>query len=329
MKRREFIAGLGSAAATWPLAARAQRRAVPVIGFLGSESPDQLFAVRLGAFHQGLSESGFVEGRNVVIEYRWANGQYNRLPGLAADLVRHQVDVIVAMSAAPAVLAAKTATAIIPIVFLSGIDPVEAGLVASLSRPGGNLTGVALLDVELGPKRLELLHEVVPTATSIGVLVNPANAIVTERFSKDIEAAAHRLGLQVHLLRASNDGEIDEAFAKLSQLRVGALMIGPFGYFMSRNEQLSALSLRHAIPTIFESREFAAAGGLMSYGGRGTDGSRIAGSYAGRILKGEKPADLPVQQATKVELILNLKTAKMLGITVPLPLLGRADEVIE
>jgi putative ABC transport system substrate-binding protein len=209
MRRRQFIAGLVGAAA-WPLAARAQRATMAVIGFLGSESPDQLFAERLRTFHQGLSESGFVEGRNVVIEYRWANGQYNRLPGLAADLVRRQVDVIVAMSAAPAVLAAKTATAIIPIVFLSGVDPVEAGLVASLSRPGGNLTGVALLDVELGPKRLELLHEVVPTATGIGVLVNPTNAIVMERFSKDIEAAAHRLGLQVHLLRASNDGEIDD-----------------------------------------------------------------------------------------------------------------------
>jgi putative ABC transport system substrate-binding protein len=323
--RREFITLLGAAA--WPVAASAQQP-MPVIGFLGSESRE-LFADRLSAFRQGLAESGYAEGRNVEIEYRWANDQYDRLPGLASDLVQRHVAVIAAVGAANAVLAAKAATATIPIVFSSGIDPVEAGLVVSLARPGGNVTGATSLDVELAPKRLELLHEVVPTATLIGVLVNPTNANVAENVSKEMEGAARRLGLQVRLLQASNEREIDGAFATLAQLRADALVVGPFSTFMYRSEQLAGLAFRHAMPTIFETREFAAAGGMMSYASSRTDNYRIVGSYTGRILKGEKPADLPVQQITKVELIINLKTAKALGLTVPLTLLGRADEVIE
>jgi putative ABC transport system substrate-binding protein len=327
MKRRDFIAFLGGSAAAWPLAARAQQSAKPVIGFLNSASPD-LFADRVRAFRQGLSETGYVEDRNVAIEYRWADGQNDRLPALAADLVRRQVSVI-AVGTTPATLAAKAATTTIPIVFQAGVDPLEAGIVASLSRPGGNITGVTTLSVEVGPKRLELLRELVPTATVVALLVNPTNRTLAETMSRDLQAAARTLGLQLHVLHASTVGGLDTAFEKLLQLRAGALVIGTDAFFSSHSRQLAALALRRAVPTVFQFREFAVAGGLMSYGGSFTDSYRLAGVYTGRILKGEKPADLPVQQATKVELIINMKTAKALGLTVSLPLLGRADEVIE
>jgi putative ABC transport system substrate-binding protein len=321
MKRREFITLLGGGAVAWPLAARAQQPAMPVIGFLGIGSPD-VFAYIVRAFRQGLSETGFVEGRNVAIEYSWANDQLDRLPALAANLVRRQVNLIVANSTAAA-LVAKAATTTIPVVFQVGVDPVEAGLVASLNRPGGNLTGVTSLAMELGPKRLELLHELVPAATNIGVLFNPNNPL-----SSDLQAAARTLGIELHL-HASTERDLDTVFATLARLRVGALLINPSLLFNTLSEQLATLTLRHALPAIFQFREFAAAGGLLSYGGSITENYRLLGVYTGRILKGEKPADLPVQQSAKIELIINLKTAKALGITVPQLLLGRADEVIE
>ena len=327
IKRRDFIALLGGGAAAWPLAARAQQPAMPVIGFLSSESPD-LFAYLARAFREGLKGTGYVEGEDVAIEYRWADGQYDRLPALVADLIRRQVNVIAANSPAP-VLAAKAATTIIPIVFATGYDPVAAGLVASLARPGGNLTGVTSLTAEVGPKRLELLHEVVPTATAIAVLVNPAAGPLAETISRDLHAAARTLGLRLHVLHASTVRDFDTVFATLAQLQVGGLVIGSDPFFNSQSEQLAALAIRHAVPTIYQYREFAAAGGLMSYGGSLTDMYRQVGVYTGRILKGEKAADLPVQQSTKVELFINFKTAKALSLTVPLPLLGRADEVIE
>jgi len=328
VRRREFITLLGGAAAAWPRAARAQQPAMPVIGFLGSETPE-LHADRVSAVRKGLSEAGYLEGRNVAIQYHWAQGKNDRLPALAADLVRRQVTVIVAAGGTPSTLAAKTATTTIPIVFYVGVDPVEIGLVASLARPGGNLTGVSGLSVELVRKRLELLHELIPTATNVALLVNPTNPTLADATSKDMQSAAHTVGLQVHTLHASTEREIDTAFATLVQLRAGALVIGPDAFFASRNEQLAALALRHAVPTIYEYRAFAAAGGLMSYGGSVVDAFRQVGVYTGRILKGEKPADLPVQQFARVELIINMKTAKMLGITFPNSLLGRADEVIE
>jgi putative ABC transport system substrate-binding protein len=327
MKRREVMALVGGAVA-WPLVARAQPPAIPVVGFLSSASPD-LYAYVVSAFRQGLSETGHVEGRNVAIEFRWADGQNDRLPALAADLVRHQVSVIAAPGSTPAALAAKAATATIPIVFEVGIDPVAVGLVASLARPGGNVTGVTNINIELAPKRLELLHELVPTANVIALLVNPTSPDITKTVSRDLEAAARTLGLQLHILNASTDGDIDRVFATLIQLRVGALMIAPDLFFITRNEQLATLTIHHAVPAITQYREFAAAGGLMSYGGSITDAARQVGVYTGRVLRGEKPAELPVQRSTKVELIINLKTARALGLTVQPSLLRRADEVVE
>jgi ABC-type uncharacterized transport system substrate-binding protein len=326
VKRREFISLVGGATA-WPLAARAQQSAIPVIGFLGSASPD-LWADRLRAFRQGLSETGYVEGNNVAIEYRWAEGQPDRLPALAADLVRNRITVM-ATPDTPATLAAKAVTATIPIVFYTAADPVELGFIANLARPGGNLTGVTILGVELGPKRLELLHELVPTATTIALLVNPTEPALSEPITRDLQTAARALGLKLHVLQASTESDFDAAFATLIQLRADGLVIGPQALFSTRSERLAALALRHAVPTIFQFHPFTAAGGLMSYGSSYRDGYRLAGIYTGRILKGEKPADLPVQQSTKVELIINLKTARALSLTVPISLLGRADEVIE
>jgi putative tryptophan/tyrosine transport system substrate-binding protein len=324
MKRREFIAGLGSAAA-WPVVCRAQQPALPVIGVLNAISSAG-YAREVAAFRQGLNENGYVEGRNVVIENRSAEGQYGRLPLLAADLVRRQVTVIAALGAPPA-LAAKSATTTIPIVFEVGVDPVEIGLITSLSRPGGNITGVSNLNLELMPKKLQLLHELVPAATKIAVLVNPGNpnsAIVL----KETQAAARALGIELDGLRASSEPEIDEVFASLVQSRAGGLVIAPDPFFISRMDKLVALTVRHAIPTV-HNREFAAAGGLISYGGSVPDAYRLAGVYTGRVLAGAKPADLPVQESTRVELVINLKTAKALGITIPTSLLVRADEVIE
>jgi putative tryptophan/tyrosine transport system substrate-binding protein len=325
MQRREFITLLGGAAVTWPLAARAQQPVLPVIGFLNSASPAP-FARMVTAFRQGLSEAGYVEGRNAAIEFRWAEGQYDRMPAMAAELVRRQVAVIIANT--PGVQAVMAATTTIPVVFAVAGDPVKDGLVASLNRPGGNVTGVTVLGVEVGPKRLELLHELVPKATIVALLVNPTSPFA-ETTSRDLQAASRTLGLQLHVLHASTARDIDDAFATLVQLQAGALVIGSDPFFVSRIEKLAELTVRHAVPTIYQYREFAVAGGLMSYGGSLPDSFRTAGIYTGRILKGEKPADLPVQQSTKVELILNLKTAKALGLTVPLTLLGRADEVIE
>jgi ABC-type uncharacterized transport system substrate-binding protein len=326
MRRRAFLTLLAAGAA-WPLAARAQQARMPVIGVLGATSAHG-YAAQLAAFRRGLAEAGFVEGRDVAIEYRWAEDQYERLPELAAELVRRQVAVIATIGGNAASMAAKAATRTIPIVFHGSVDPVEAGFVASLNRPGGNLTGVVTLNIDTGQKRVELIHELVPTASAIGLILNPTNA-VAEAQTKDLQAAARTLGLKLHVLQASTEAEFEPAFAALMQLRAGGLVIGTDGFLVSRSEQLAALTLRHALPAIFQYRPFVEAGGLMSYGGSVTDSYRLSGIYTGRILKGEKPADLPVQQATKVELIINLKTAKALGLTVPLPLLGRADEVIE
>jgi putative ABC transport system substrate-binding protein len=327
MRRREFIALVGGAAAAWPLAARAQQSAMPVIGFLTSRASGDAPHL-LAAFRQGLKDTGFVEGQNVTIEYRFAENRSERLPALAADLVQRQVAVI-ATTTTPATLAAKAATATIPIVFELGGDPVRLGLVASLNRPGGNVTGVTQLSTQVAPKRLELLHELIPTASVIALLVDPTDPTNAESVSRAFQVAARSFGLEVHVLTASTERDFDAVFAKLIEFRAGGLVIGSHAFFTSRSEQLAALAVRHAVPTVYAYREFVAAGGLASYGGSVTDAYRLAGVYAARILKGEKPSELPVQQVTKVELFLNLKAAKALGITIPLPLSGRADEVIE
>jgi len=326
MKRREFITLIGSTA-VWPLAARAQQRAMPVVGWLNSETPEGGYGLLAAAFRQGLSESGFVEGRNVTIEYRWARGQIDRLPALAAELVHDRVTVIAAAGTVSA-RAAKAATTTIPIVFSVATDPVAMGLVASLNRPGGNLTGVANLMVELGQKQLELLHQLVPAVAIMAVLINPILP-AAESQARDLQAAARKLGIDLHVLHASTERDLDTAFAKMADMRVGALAITADAFFLSRREQIIALAARHSLPATSPWREAAAAGGLMSYGTSDADGYRQLGSYAGRILKGEKPANLPVQQSTKFELIINLKTAKALGIDVPLQIQQLADEVIE
>jgi putative ABC transport system substrate-binding protein len=327
MNRREFITLLGGAAG-WPLAARAQQQAMPVIGFLNPTSPESRREL-IAAFQQGLAESGYVEGRNLAIEYRWAKGQNDRLPAMAADLVQQRVAVIVAVDGTATALAAKAATATIPIVFIVGADPVELGLVASLARPGGNMTGVGALALGTAAKRLQLLHELVPAAADIAFLRNPTNPYYAALETAELQAAAGVLGLRLLLLNASNPGEIEVAFANLVAQRASAFLLGTDPFFMTARDQLVALANRHAVPAIYPFREDAVAGGLISYGTSLPDAFRLVGSYTGRILNGNKPADLPVQQVTKMEMVINLKTAKALGVSTPLPLLGRADEVIE
>ena len=327
MRRREFITIFGGAAVVWPLAASAQQTAMPVVGFVNFASAKN-YTTQLAAFLKGLRETGYVDGQNVAIEYRWAEGQNDRLPAMVADLVHRQVAVIAATST-PAALAAKAATTTIPIVFETGSDPVKLGLAASLNRPGGNVTGVTQTNVAVTPKRLQLLHEVVPTASIVALLVNPAEPALAETTTKDVQAAARTLGLELHVLNASSEDDFDAVFAKLIELRAGGLVIGPGAFFASQRTQLAALTVRHAVPAIYLYREFAVAGGLMSYGADLGEAYRLAGIYTGRVLKGDKPADLPVQQATKVELYINLKTAKALGLTIPNTLIGRADEVFE
>jgi ABC-type uncharacterized transport system substrate-binding protein len=326
IRRRAFITLLGSAAAAWPLAARGQQPTMPVIGFLNGASPEG-YAPYVTAFRQGLKEAGYVEGQNVTIEYRWAEGQYDRLPALAADLVRRNVTVIAATST-PAAQAAKALTSTVPIVFTTGDDPIKLGLVASFNRPGGNATGVSHLIGELGSKRLGLLRELLPGITVITTLLNP-NFPGAERQLRDAEAAAGALGLQLIVLRASTEREIDAAFATMAQQGASALVVGGDPSFVARREQIVALAARHAIPTIYPVRDFAVAGGLMSYGTDFADAYRQAGVYTGRIVRGEKPADLPVQRSTKFELVINLKTARTLGVTIPAGVFSIADEVIE
>ncbi|HYC18983.1 MAG TPA: ABC transporter substrate-binding protein [Pseudolabrys sp.] len=327
MKRREFITLVGGAAASWPFAARAQQPAMPVMGFINAASPEP-YAPMLSALLKGLGETGFVENKNLRIEYRWGQGQIDRLPALAADLVRREVAVIAA-TGTPAAIAAKAATATIPIVFEMGNDPVQLGLVASLNRPGGNITGVAQLATEVAPKRLELLHEMVPKARIVALLADPTDRAIFENTTRGVQAAARSLGLEIHVLSVSNDSDFDAAFPKLVELHAGGLVISGGQFFNSRSKQIATAALRYAVPTISPYVDLAAANGLMSYGTSITDAYRLAGVYTGRILKGEKPADLPVQQATKVELVINLRAARALGITVPTSLVGRADAIIE
>ena len=329
MRRRDFIKGISGSAVSLPFSARAQQQpAMPVIGFLGSAT-SQSYAIRLRAFRQGLKETGYVEGQNVEIDYRWAEGQNNRLPALAAQLVQRRVTVLVAGGGTPTAVAAKAATATIPVDFAVATDPVAIGLVASLDRPGGNVTGVTNMNVEIGPKRLELLHELLPSVTLVAVLVNPANPVLAEPFVRGLEGPAGRLGLQLHVLNASTKDDIDTAFAELVQLRASALVIMPDVFFNSHVAQIATLAISHKVPTIYQYRPFVEAGGLISYGSDEPEYYRLVGIQAGKILRGEKPTDLPVVRSTKVELLINLKTAKALGLTVPLPLVGRADDVIE
>jgi putative tryptophan/tyrosine transport system substrate-binding protein len=324
MRRREFITLLGGAAA-WPVAVRAQQQAIPLIGFLNGSSAWES-AHLVAAFGQGLSEIGYVDGRNVVIDYRWAEGRYDRLPTLAADLVRRQVAVIA--SNTPATIAAKAATTTIPIVFSSGGDPIKLGFVASLNRPGGNVTGVSFFSTTLEAKRLGILRELVPTAAMIAVVLNP-NFPDAEAQSQEVQEAARTLGLQIQILRASTERDLDTTFGALAELRAGGLLVGADPFLYSRRDYIVALATRHAVPAIYEQREFAVAGGLMSYGTNITDAYRQVGIYTGRVLKGEKPADLPVMQSTRFEFVINLKTAKSLGLDLPATVLARADEVIE
>ena len=326
MKRRAFIAALGIAA-TWPLVAQAQQAAVPVIGFLGAEAYEP-WTERVEEFRQGLSETGFVEGKNVAIEYRWAKGQLGQLPMLAAELVRRDVAVIVAPGAAPAALAAQAATKTIPIVFETAGDPVRLGLVASLNRPGANVTGITSLGVEVVPKRLQLLRELIPTLTSVAVLANPTNPI-TEGNLRVLDAGANKQQVRLHVLDATTENDFDGAFARMAQLQAGALLIVPDSFLTSRRATLGALAVRHGVPAIYQYRSFVTAGGLMSYGTSFASLFRQVGVYTGRVLKGERPTDLPVRQATHIELLINLKTAKALKLSIPLTLLGRADDVIE
>jgi putative ABC transport system substrate-binding protein len=327
MRRREFLCALGSAAIAWPEQARAQQP-LPVVGYLGSETP-ALFASRLDAFRKGLAASGYVEGRNVTIEYRWAGGQNDRLPALAAELVRAKVTVIAAPGSLAAALAAKAATSAIPVVFETGADPVGAGLVASLNRPGGNVTGVSSLNAQVGPKRLELLYELMSAAQKFALLVNPTNPRNAEGTSKSLQAAASGLKLQLEVLNASTEPDFEKVFAELARLRLSGLVIANETFFANRSERLAALAHRHAVPAVHQSREFALAGGLMSYGGDVMESHSQAGVYTGRVLKGEAPANLPVQQVTKVQMVINLKAAKALGLEVPHSMTARADEVIE
>jgi putative tryptophan/tyrosine transport system substrate-binding protein len=325
MRRRQFITLLGGATA-WPLAARAQQ-AMPVIGILGSVSPVP-YAGLVAAIKEGLQQTGYVEGRNVAIEYRWAEGQYDRLPQQAAELVNRGVAVIILVGGGPTTAAAKAATATVPIVFITGEDPVKTGAVAALNRPGGNATGVSLLTVAMEAKRLQLLQELVPTAAVVAIIVNPNNPQADQQL-QELQAAARVLGVQVEVFKAGTPSEIDIAFANAVQRRAGALHMAGDAFFNTRKEQFVVLSARHLLPTIFHLREYSEAGGLISYGPSLKDAYRQQGIYAGRILKGEKAAEMPVQQAVKVELVINLQTAKTLGLSIPLPLLGRADEVIE
>ena len=327
MRRRDFITVLVGTAVSWPVAPRAQQQNAPLVGFLNVASSDG-YRPMAAAFRQGLQESGYAEGQNVAIEYRWAEGQSDRLPAMLDDLIHRQVAVIAA-TGTQAALVAKAATKTIPIVFETGGDPIQLGLVASLSRPSGNVTGVTQLNGQVVPKELEVLHELLPTTKTVALLVNPASPAVADEETREAASAARTLGLELHVLKASTEAQLEAVFANLSQSQISGLVVGPEGFFSSHIGQLAALAVRHKVPTIYRGREFAAAGGLVSYGTSITSSYNLAGVYTGRVLKGEKPADLPVQQASKFELYINLKTAKALGITVPLPLSGRADEVIE